>query len=152
MRHFFDGNSRSGPRSGRRQRGDVLLESLVGVLITAIMATGMARVASQIMGSQYETAVDALLINQMRNTMQVHGRSLCEDDSPLADLKGLPEQLSAESIGLECASVASQVTVRIGDRDFVGELPPRIDLFARQGSETELKVSSFSPQAGDGVQ
>ena len=153
VRHYFDNNySRSGPRSGQRQRGDVLLEALVGVLVTAIMAAGMARVASQIMSSQYETAVDALLINQMRNTIQIHGRSLCDDASPLSDLKGLPEQLPDGSISLDCDSAGSTVAVVMGGKEFAGELPPRIDLFARQGSETELKVSSFSPQIEGGGQ
>jgi len=59
------------------QRGDMLLEALAGVLITAIAGAGLAYVASRISVSQYDARIEGLAVEQMRAALQGKGVSLC---------------------------------------------------------------------------
>lgn len=136
------------PCSRNRQRGDMLLEALVGVLITGLLGAGMAHVASRIVNTQHDTAVDALVVNQLRNVLQVSGVDLCSDASPLAERRGLPAQLSGLALSGACGT-ASTETLTIGGVSFEGTLPPRIELTATQDDRPALTVSSVVPAVAD---
>lgn len=62
----------------RHQRGDVLLEALVGVLITALLGASMAHVAGRVAAGQHEARVANLSVEQLRNTLQMEGVALCD--------------------------------------------------------------------------
>lgn len=134
-----------------RQRGDVLLEAMLGVLITALMGAGMAHVASRIMSSQYESAVDTLVVNELRNVMQVSGVDLCDDAAPLAQKKGLPASLKGEvSLAARSCDAVAEESVQIGGVTFFGKLPPVVELTASKGEAELLVVKSVVAPAGGG--
>ena len=60
------------------QRGDVLLEALVGVLITALLGASMAHVAGRVAAGQHEARVANLSVEQLRHTLQMDGLALCD--------------------------------------------------------------------------
>ncbi|WP_129136686.1 hypothetical protein [Luteimonas sp. YGD11-2] len=62
----------------RHQRGDVLLEALVGVLITALLGAAMAHVAGRVAAGQHEARVANLSVEQLRHTLQMEGVALCD--------------------------------------------------------------------------
>ncbi|KAF1687219.1 hypothetical protein B1992_04340 [Pseudoxanthomonas broegbernensis] len=129
----------------------MLLEALIGVLITAIMAAGMAHVASRIVSSQHDAGIDALVVGELRNVMQVAGVDLCDDPAPLADKKGLPAQLKGDiSLGRQACSAATDEQLEIGGVTFTAKLPPVVELTATKGDTLVLAVSSVVPAAAGG--
>ncbi len=138
--------------SRQSQRGDVLIEALVGVVITALVGAGMAHVTSRIVSSQHETAVDALLVNELRNVMQVSGVDLCDDSTPLAQKAGLPTALKGDmSLTVATCDGATTETVQIGGVSFQGALPPVVALTASRGDQALLTVSSVVAPATEPV-
>ncbi|MCR6685679.1 hypothetical protein [Pseudoxanthomonas sp.] len=139
----------SNPRNA--QRGDVLLEALVGVVITALIGAGMAHVTARIVNNQHDTAVDALVVNELRNVMQVSGVDLCADAAPLAQKNGLPAALKGDIVlsAAACAA-AADASVQIGGVSFQGKLPPAVQLTASRGEQDVLTVSSVVAPVEEG--
>ena len=67
--------------SRRRQRGDMMLEALVGVLITSIIGAGLAHVMAQVMNSQRDAKVENLMVERLRDSLHGQGVSLCGSDT-----------------------------------------------------------------------
>lgn len=63
------------------QRGDMLLEALIGVLITGLIAGGMAHLTARLQASQWEARVQSLLVEGVRNQLQTEGVGLCANQS-----------------------------------------------------------------------
>ncbi len=62
----------------RRQRGDALLEALVGIVIATIMGLGLSYSASRMMVSQRYVAAQNAVLEQMSNSLSSNGVSnLC---------------------------------------------------------------------------
>lgn len=117
----------------RLQRGDVLLEALVGVLITGLIGAGLAGVTARVLNSQHDAAVGAVLVNEMRNVLQINGVDLCNDDAPLRSFSGLPEELKeGVTLSLGDAACGAGVTqaVTLGGASFSGILPPEVAIDA----------------------
>lgn len=139
------------PFSRNAQRGDVLLEALVGVVITALIGAGMAHVTARIVNNQHDTAVDALVVNELRNVMQVSGVDLCSDAAPLAQKNGLPAALRSDiSLSAAACAAAADASVQIGGVSFQGKLPPVVQLTASKGDAEVLTVSSVVAPVEDG--
>lgn len=139
------------PFSRNAQRGDVLLEALVGVVITALIGAGMAHVTARIVNNQHDTAVDALVVNELRNVMQVSGVDLCSDAAPLAQKNGLPAALKSDvTLSAAACGAATDASVQIGGVSFQGKLPPVVQLTASKGDAEVLTVSSVVAPVEDG--
>ena len=63
--------------SARRQRGDVLLEALIAVLITAIIGAGTAYMTGRLAISAKDQRLEGIASQQMRELLQRYGASLC---------------------------------------------------------------------------
>jgi prepilin peptidase dependent protein A len=55
---------------GRAQRGDALLEALIGIVLVAILVLGSVYAASRIAVSQSQSRAQAMAIAQLRNLLQ----------------------------------------------------------------------------------
>ena len=131
------------------QRGDMLLEALVGVLITAIMGAGLAHVVAQTNKAQHDTAVAGLVVNEARNVMQASGVAICADGSLAAQKKGLPSALKSQINVVSSCEAAAASTVGMGGLSFPGTLPGVITLSVTRGSEAALEVRSAVPPDED---
>lgn len=60
----------------RHQRGDFLLESLVGMVLMAIISMGVVFVTSKASVAQRDMQVQEIAVNQMRTLLQA-GNNLC---------------------------------------------------------------------------
>jgi len=109
----------SDPR--RRQRGDIMLEALVGVLITSVIGAGLAHVVGRVLSSQRDAKVENLVVEQLRSQLQGEGVGLCDGRTVTV---ALPD--GDKTVNVACESAAANVTVS-GITHAV-DAPQRIDL------------------------
>ncbi|TBU95898.1 type IV pilus modification PilV family protein [Phytopseudomonas dryadis] len=60
----------SSSRFSDRQRGDILLESLIGMLLMAIVGLGLVYAASRVAVSQKDMNQQSIIVSQMRELLQ----------------------------------------------------------------------------------
>ena len=53
----------------RHQRGDMLLEAMIGVVITALLGAGMVFVMSRVMNTQHTATVKQLVVENLRQEL-----------------------------------------------------------------------------------
>ena len=114
--------------SEHRQRGDILLEALVGVLIAALAAGGIAHLAGRVNDSQRQAKVEQLALEQMRNKLHDDGVTLCGTTPSLT----LPGNLTP-TIDVPC-SAATTVTVTIDGLNYEVPPPREVSIAAAAGS------------------
>ena len=62
----------------RAQRGDALLEALIGILLLAILGLGLSYSAARMLASQRYAATHGIMVAQMRNAPETRGlTNLC---------------------------------------------------------------------------
>ena len=116
--------------SEHRQRGDILLEALVGVLIAALAAGGIAHLAGRVNDSQRQAKVEQLALEQMRNKLHDDGVTLCGTTPSLT----LPGNLTP-TITVNCSAATTvTVTVTIDSIDYTVTPPPEVSIAADAGS------------------
>lgn len=116
--------------SEHRQRGDILLEALVGVLIAALAAGGIAHLAGRVNDSQRQAKVEQLALEQMRNELHDDGVTLCGTTPSLT----LPGNLTP-TITVNCSAATTvTVTVTIDSIDYTVTPPREVSIAADAGS------------------
>lgn len=69
----------------RFQRGDALLEALIGILLLAILGLGLSHSAARMLSSQRYAATHSIVVAQMRNAVQTLGlEHLCSNSSTIS--------------------------------------------------------------------
>ena len=68
----------SDPTRPARQRGGVLIEALVGVLLTGLLGAGMLHVGGQLAGRQADLRTETLAMVEMRRLLRTRGEGLCD--------------------------------------------------------------------------
>ena len=64
----------------RAQRGDALLEALVGILLLAVLGLGLSHAAARMLAAQRYAAAHGIVVAQMRNALETQGIAhLCSD-------------------------------------------------------------------------
>ncbi|WP_052772967.1 hypothetical protein [Luteimonas sp. FCS-9] len=138
---------RCSDRKPHRERGDVLLEALVGVALTAVIGAGMAYVVSRILATQYEAKVENLAVEAVRQRLQIEGLGLCPDAAAAAPTLSLPGRTLTPDIQCTSASTATlTVALSAGSVSKVVSLPREIVV---RVPATELQVAT--PAGGDGT-
>lgn len=90
-------------RSARQQRGDVLLDALIAMLLASIIGLGPAYVAARATVVQTQGGMQNLAAVQMRNLLSQQGTALC-DTSPNIDVGN-----QTLNVTVECESRADDV-------------------------------------------
>ena len=57
----------------RAQRGDALLEALVGILLLALLGLGLSHAAARMLAAQRYAAAHGIVVGQMRNVLETQG-------------------------------------------------------------------------------
>ncbi len=68
-----------------KQQGDVLLEALIGVLLTAWLGAGMAYISTQLLQQKADTKIISAAVNEMKHLLEQEGERLC-GQSPTMNL------------------------------------------------------------------
>ncbi|MBE1161862.1 hypothetical protein [Dyella acidiphila] len=95
----------------RKQRGDVLLEALISVLIMSIIGAGTAYITSRMAISAKNVRTNGAAVTQMRVLLQQYGPGLCSGagNNGMATVV-MPVNFSAHQLDVQC-STPGNVTV-----------------------------------------
>lgn len=91
--------------SPRRQRGDMMLEALIGVLITSVIGAGLAQVAGRVMNSQRDAKIENLAVERLRDQLQSRGVALCGSSVQIE----LPT--GSKDVAVACEAASPNLTV-----------------------------------------
>lgn len=130
--------------SRRRQRGDMMLEALIGVLITSLIGAGLAHVAANMMNNQRDAKVENLVVERLRDNLHSKGVGLCGGSTVEITL---PTGKKNASISCEAASAnvsMAGVTRTVAPPQRVDLTVSAADLGGRRGSseDPDLLVST----------
>lgn len=91
-----------------RQRGDVLLEALIGTLLMGIVGLGLVYSASKVEVSHSQANAGNLAISQMRSLLQRYGPSLCDVEASKAVVL-LPPNETNVALDVQCSNTTVTV-------------------------------------------
>ncbi len=97
-------------RPPRRQRGDMLLESLIGAAIMTVVGAGTMQIAARISVGQHELRAQSVSVAQMRQLLNDRGEGLCGSTNNVVMLH---QDLSANLTVDACDAIPS-ITVEPG--------------------------------------
>ncbi|GGA44100.1 type II secretion system protein [Dyella nitratireducens] len=98
-------------RKPRSQRGDVLLEALISVLVMGFIGAGTAYAVGRMTVSAKNTRVDGVAASQMRLLLQQYGSTLCPGQANNAQAKiTLPLTNTSYPVQVQCLP-GSSITV-----------------------------------------
>lgn len=119
------------------QRGDVLLESLVGILLVGILGAGIAHVASRISVSQHDAKLENLVAERLRDRLQRDGLTLC-------DAPALPIDLAQDievAVTVDCKRTGN-VEVGVAGALKTVPMPRQITLRATPDDQGAIEVGT----------
>ncbi|HKT26596.1 hypothetical protein [Dyella sp.] len=98
-------------RKPRAQRGDVLLEALIAVLVMGFIGAGTAYAVSRMEVSSKYTRVDGVAASQMRLLLQQYGSTLCPGQANNNQARiTLPLTNTSYAVTVQCPA-GSSITV-----------------------------------------
>ena len=104
--------SRSYSAGPRRQRGDILMESLIGLVLMSVIGLGVTYATSRTLVSQRDMNVQNLAVAQMRNVLQQYGTTLCPGGTNTAEaVLNLPTAVSSSTLNLDVTCSAAPTVV-----------------------------------------
>ena len=104
----------------RAQRGDALLEALVGILLLALLGLGLSHAAARMLAAQRYAAAHGIVVAQMRNALETNGvQDLCSGAAtatlPIVDRKTGEQIFSAITLPApECSRDTVTITPPAG--------------------------------------
>jgi len=118
----------------------MLLEALIAVLVTSVIAAGMAHVQARLMKGQRATKVERLAVHQLRDRLQTSGTQLCTATTTSLQLaSGLSRDAS-----ISCAA-AQQLAIGVAGVNATITAPRRVDLGI---TAADLEVGGDSAGSG----
>lgn len=101
--------------SAESQKGGMLIESLIGMLILSLIGGGVMHATSRMTSSQHEMTINNLSVNQMRTMLMTRsdgGADLCSGSHSIS----LPGQQEAQTLTVKgCATAPAKINgIRIG--------------------------------------
>jgi prepilin peptidase dependent protein A len=109
-----------------RERGDVMLEALVGVLVAGLLGAGFAHLASGVLKTQYDAKVENVVVQNLRGQLQNRGVALCPAPGSVGNTTVTMPVGPAVAASVACP-VAASVTVSVnGASHVVTTVPSRI--------------------------
>lgn len=109
-------------RRPRHERGDVMLEALVGVLVAGLLGAGFAHLASGVLRTQHDTKIQNVVVENLRGQLQTQGIGLCTSPNAIVPMPA-GSQLQAT-----VACTNATVTVAVGGDAHTVNAPQQIAL------------------------
>ena len=85
-----------------QQRGDILLEALIGILLMAIVGLGITFATSRAANSQRNMKLQNIVVNQMRSLLEQNGALLCSNAALL--VVSIPTQAAPLKLVATCGA------------------------------------------------
>jgi hypothetical protein len=108
----------------KRQKGDFLIEAMVGTMITALVSLGMLAISSRVMLTQEEMGRQEAIVTSLRERLQSHNpNDAATDQCKLAEAKRsltLPDKTALTYV-VNCPS--RTVDYKIGGKTYTVNLP-----------------------------
>lgn len=123
------------PNIKARQRGDFLLESLIGMVLMAIIGMGVVSITSKVSTSQHDMRLQEIVINKLRADLIRNGTEtfdICTDNLDFTLPNGEAVEVSAQ--GCDGPITATIAGVPVND------VPKPIFLLAEYGANVEIVV------------
>ncbi|MPQ66817.1 MULTISPECIES: hypothetical protein [unclassified Pseudomonas] len=126
--------SRSSRSVAKPQRGDILIEALVGILLMAIIGLGITYIASRAAVSQRDMKLENIVVSQMRSLLEQNGALLCTTNAALL-VVSLPTQTTTQPIVATCTSPAA---VTVGTSVLTGGAPQSSVVLTTRTQDTSI--------------
>lgn len=130
MQRFRFIKSKGVTSSPGRQRGDFLIESMIGLVLAAIIGLGVIQVTSRVSVSQHDMRMQEIAINQMRAALIRNGMGaldICKDDFTIIlpndeeveiTLHGCDEFATAQIHGKEVPGIRKPIFISAKAKSF----------------------------------
>ncbi|WP_273821513.1 hypothetical protein [Pseudomonas asplenii] len=118
----------------RHQRGDVLLESLIGILLMATIGLGITYASSRAAISQRDMKLQNIVVNQMRSLLEQNGALLCSSKASLL-VVSIPSQTDTVPITATCTNAPS---VTVGTSTITGGTPQSSVVLTTRSQDSSL--------------
>ncbi|KPA96356.1 MULTISPECIES: hypothetical protein [Pseudomonas] len=118
----------------RHQRGDVLLESLIGILLMATIGLGITYASSRAAISQRDMKLQNIVVNQMRSLLEQNGALLCSSKASLL-VVSIPSQTDTVPITATCTNAPS---VTVGTSTITGGTPQSSVVLTTRAQDSSL--------------
>ena len=99
------------PLNKKHQQGFSLLEALVAMVLTSIIAVGGALSMGKIMQVQRQSNLQQIAVNELRNLLREDGQKLCETSPPEA------QQIEINGKDITVNVTCTPSTIRVGTTD-----------------------------------
>jgi type II secretory pathway pseudopilin PulG len=124
----------------RKQRGDLLIESLIGLVLMAIIGMGVVFVTSKMSISHKDMRLQEIVVNQLRAQLMNNGNGVIDlcTNKPQLNVPGIdlqPADIEVQGCGVtttatvttasgvvEIANVPRPLVVRVSHQDLGGEI------------------------------
>lgn len=110
------------------QRGDMLVEALVGVLLLCILGAGMVYVATQLTGAQRDARIEGMAVISMRQLLREHGEGLCDGASTVPMMVGGDDLALQVDVDVACQAATTVQVQASGVGSMAVEMPREIRL------------------------
>lgn len=104
------------------QRGDVMLEALVGVLVAGLLGAGFAHMASGVLRTQHDAKVQNVVVQNLRSQLQTQGIALCGSPDTIVPMP------AGTQVQATVACTPANVTVSVGSNAHPVVAPKQIAL------------------------
>lgn len=138
--------SRFCSRSRRLQRGDILLESLIGIVLMSIVGLGMVYATGRVATSQKDMNLQNLVVSQMRELLKSRGETLCPSGTEITiEVPSAPSgQVVLESV---CQNGPTSLTV--GSDTFSVSAPARWVALETKNTDSNTALFGGVIRVGD---
>lgn len=113
------------PPGAARQRGDMLMEALIAVLLLGLLGAGMGAVATSVLAAQRDTRMQGLAVIAMRQLLRDEGELLCTGPATRILRVGGDDLALDVPVTVSCESAAPLVEVRASGTAAVTVAAPR---------------------------
>ena len=112
MKRSIPSNKSGGTLRAGQQRGDALLEALIGVLLTSVIGLGLAFSAARIQKSQHYQTTQNVMLASMINSMSTNGIA-CGTSNATLTIIGSTNATSSTTCTQPAISVSTGIDSRL---------------------------------------